>query len=60
MFYLGMCLFEKHNLIAVLHLDNVKVMKFLCKQINSLLSVCTHMCYYSTSRAVVSRRQSLS
>lgn len=29
MFYLGMCLFEKHNLIAVLHLDIAKVMKFL-------------------------------
>ena len=31
MFYLGMCLFEKHNLIVMLHLENAKVMKFLGK-----------------------------
>lgn len=60
MFYLGMCLFEKHNLIAVLHLDNAKVMKFLCKQINSMLCVCMYMCYCSPSWAVVSWRQPLS
>ena len=29
MYHLGMCLFNKHNLNTVLHLDGAKVMKFL-------------------------------
>ena len=39
MYYLGMCLFEKHNLIAVLHLDNAKVMRFLGEH-SLLLGIC--------------------
>ena len=29
MYYLGMCLFEKHNLMVILELDSNKVMRFL-------------------------------
>jgi len=31
MYYLGMCLLEKHNLLATLHLNSTKVMRFLSK-----------------------------
>lgn len=38
LYYVGICLFEKHNLMTILNLDNTKVMKFLGE---FLTSYCT-------------------
>lgn len=43
MFYLGISLFEKHNLMTILHLESSKVMRFL-GEVKIMMLVCLFMC----------------
>ena len=44
MYYLGMCLFEKHNLMVILQLDTAKVMRFLGWLLSPHVRVCMCVC----------------